>query len=89
MAGLLVPAFLDPNHIRHAEIVAAVQGCKSHLAGVADATAATSKPRGSLATVVELTQGAKLPLLGKRAKAFAGTVKRAPERGKPTRRTTR
>src|SRR5262249_11812820 len=70
MASLLVPAMLDPNHILHAEIAAAVAACKGQLGGTALAmsagTAAGTKRAGSLSATVRLGPTAKLPALGKR-----------------------
>jgi hypothetical protein len=74
MASLLVFAFLDPNHFRHGEIVAAVQACKGQLgAGVTALAAASGTNRvvGSLADTVELREAAKVTLLGNRAKTLA------------------
>lgn len=79
MASLLVPAILDPNHILHGEITAAVQACKGQPGGAATAMRAATtgprKPRGALAETVKLGPIAKLPRLGKRAKAHAQMMK--------------
>ena len=75
MAMFLVPALLDPKHIRHGEITAAVQSCKAQLGAAAVASVARTvgptKAKGSLAETVKLVQAAKLPLLRKSAKVFA------------------
>ena len=75
MASLLVPAILDPNHRLHGEITAAVQACKGQLGAVA-----------MVAETVKQGSAAKLPLLGKRAKAHARilTTKTVPNRVKAT-----
>jgi hypothetical protein len=70
MSSLLVPALLDPNHIRHAEIVAAIQQCKSQFP---TASMSLAKTKGALAETVK-SAGAKLPLLGKSTKTFATLV---------------
>jgi hypothetical protein len=89
MASLLVPAILDPNHILHGEIRAAVQACKDQLGAAAMATRARTtglKPRGALAETVKLGPTAKLPRLGKRAEAHAkfAKTKAVPKRIKAT-----
>jgi len=73
MASLLVFAFVDPNHFRHGEIIAAVGACKGQLGA-----------RGSLAKTVKLGAAVKVTLLGKRAKTLGKTMatKATPRRTK-------
>jgi len=71
MASLLVPALLDPHHLRHAEIVAGITQCKAQLAAAPKPPKAT----GSLAeTVKSAGAGAKLPLFRKSAKKLVTLV---------------
>ena len=76
MASLLVPAMLDPNHMLHGEITAAVAECKRQMGGTATMAraemTAAKKPKGSLAETVKLTA---LPALGRRVRAHAQMMK--------------
>src|SRR5262249_62302965 len=79
MPSLLVPALLNPNHIRHAETTVAVAACKGQAGGAAmamrAATTAPTKARGPLSEIATLGKAPKLPGLGSRAKAFATMLK--------------